>query len=263
MQNFLSKLSREAGQILRKYHKSSHLIVEDKSDGSPVTQADREVSDFLVEALSKQGVPVISEESDFFPETAPEKFFIIDPIDGTKYFARGDDSFVICLGYIEFNKPVKGAIYEPVGDRFFYAEKNKGCSLNGQKLNSLSSTPKYKAFSNGFHRYKKSQWLIEQLQLKQIDELGSALKFAEIALGNYDFYPRFGKSYEWDTAAGQILCEEVGASVLDMQTLKPLTYGKKDFLNQGFIALRQDWEEKVIEIFKIINEERRSNEPRD
>lgn len=259
MHQKLHKICLNAGKILLKYHKNKDLQVIQKPDGTPVTQADKETSDYIVSEL-EGSTTVISEESEKYPDKVPDKFYILDPLDGTRYFLKGEDTFVICIGYIEYGEVVSGAIYSPSRDKFYFAEKNNGVYLNHNKLSRLGKNAKFKAFSNGFHRHKKSDWLIKELGLVKVEELGSALKFCEMAEGNYDFYPRFGASYEWDTAAGQIIYEESGGAVVDLKTLQTLKYGKENFLNAGFVAFRKDWEARVLELFSLIKKENTSKE---
>jgi 3'(2'), 5'-bisphosphate nucleotidase len=249
MKDLVEATAREAGQLLLSYFKKPDLKVETKKDGSYVTEADFAASDLIIERLKALGYPVVSEED--IPESRMgNDYFIVDPLDGTKYFAEGIDTFATLIGFVFQGKPVLGVAYFPELDLFFSAETGKGCYLNGKKIFNTPSEKPIVAYSSGFHHKAQAQEMLKSLNVGEIKEEGSVLKLCRLAQGLADFYPRFGPTSEWDTGACQVIMEEAGCSLWDLKELRPLTYGKENYLNLGFVAFRNDLEAKVVEIFK-------------
>lgn len=243
--------AREAGQRLMTYYKKKDLRIITKPDDSPVTEADLDASDFLIRTLAPLGLPVVTEEK--VPGEIPDgDFFIIDPLDGTRYFIEHNDSFAVLIALISNKKPVAGAAYFPALDMMYSAEKGKGAFENGQPIYNHRQNTALKAFSTGFHRHPRGTQLMEALNIVDVQDIGSIIKMGYMARGDADFYPRFGKTYEWDTAAGQIVLEEAGCQVWDVKNLQPLTYGKTDFLNPHFVCFRNDLQKKVEDTLKTI-----------
>src|SRR5205085_522473 len=171
-----------------------------------------------------------------------EYFFLVDPLDGTKEFIQRNGEFTINIALIRKNKPVLGVIHVPVLDITYYAEENKGCykMFNGQitQLNPLSSTSnQLRVVTSRSHVCDATkEWLATlQEQGKEITIVtaGSALKFGLIAEGSADIYPRFAPTMEWDTAAGQVIVNEVGKEVMVVGSNQPLLYNKESLLNPG------------------------------
>jgi 3'(2'), 5'-bisphosphate nucleotidase len=261
MREKVEKLTVQAGEILMRYFKKPDLHIIRKGDGSPVTEADYAASDFLIKELEPLGIPVITEERQL--ATIPQgDFFIIDPLDGTQYFIDQEPHFAVLVALISGGKPIMGFSYFPVTQMLFSAEQGRGSFLNGQKIKNEQTRKALVAYSSGFHLKPQAQHFLKALNIQDIRQQESILKMCNMAKGDADFYPRFGPTYEWDTGSGQILLEEGGCRVLDVQTLEPLTYGKKDYLNHGFICFRQDLEAQVRELFANFSWKKEPHGPR-
>ncbi|MEM7645448.1 MAG: 3'(2'),5'-bisphosphate nucleotidase CysQ [Pseudomonadota bacterium] len=247
----------KAGELLGKLQKDPEMrVAQRKGDGSPITPTDLALSRFFEEKLAPLGIPVVSEEA--LPETPPGPevaHFLIDPLDGTKYYSRGEPEYAICVGLVDQGKPVYGAIYDPIQNRLFWALKGRGAFCDDQKIHHPGAPEKRRVYSSGFHKKPLKDRFISGLSLGDILEKGSALKFCDIALGDVDLYLRFGNISEWDTAGAQILLEEAGCAILEARTLETLKYGKPNYLNKGVIACEKSLVEEVRQfITKLKNE---------
>lgn len=230
--------------------------VELKGDNSPVTVADREADAVLVETLRRiaPDIPVISEESSPSEQVAKdERFFLVDPLDGTKEFIHGRDEFTVNVALIENRSPRFGIVYAPALGRAYVtlspnqaakAELNAGAPL--PNLSGLEFAPimtrtgdhrDLVAAVSRSHLDEKTEAFLAQRGITQTHASGSSLKFCGVAEGLADVYPRFGRTMEWDTAAGHAVLAAAGGTVLDV-TGEPLMYGKQDdnYANPGFIA---------------------------
>jgi 3'(2'), 5'-bisphosphate nucleotidase len=254
----VEKLTVEAGQMLMSYFKKPDLRITIKADESPVTEADYAVSDFFKEKLAHLNIPVVTEESQ--PEERPKgDFFIIDPLDGTRYFINGDEHFAVLVALISEGAPIMGFTYFPAMQLMFSAAKGRGSFMNGDKISNQSQRTALIAYSLGFHNRPQGQELIKKLNIEEVRIQESVLKMGYMARGDVDFYPRFGTTYEWDTASGQILLEEAGCQMFDVNTLRPLKYGKTAYKNSGYVAFRTDLAPKVTELFRDLKWRRSSD----
>ncbi len=249
LQKKLIDIAKCAGDEIMKYYKSPDLFVETKSDSSPVTHADLNAHRVICEGLQKiSNEIIISEESDLNKTKSLQnkKFWLVDPLDGTRDFIAGNDSFCVSIALIDGSSPIVGILYSPVLNEIFFAQRNEGSYLNGVKLYNSSKRKQLFGLASG--ALKVSERMKEFLNISKIEKLtryGSALKFGHLARGDADIYPRFGETSEWDTAAGQLICEEAGCEVFDIVTLKTLEYGKPQFRNSGFVAIRSDLVQNV------------------
>ena len=240
--SFIRSLVKKASHEIMRLHRTGEWSVQRKSDQSPVTQADFASNQILVPGLESLNFgKVISEESDPANQKLDSRYWLVDPLDGTKEFIAGRSEFVISIGLIDSESPVFGLIHAPVTGETWWAEKGNGAY--GPEGRIQSRPPNNTLIAAGSRSLKEEdlQRIDSYLNrpIGNLTRLGSALKFCHLADGRIDLYPRFGPTGEWDTAAGQILVEESGGRVLDLSTQKPLRYGKPEFLNTGgFIALR-------------------------
>lgn len=251
----ITDLTREAGSILLGHFGKKDLKIYTKGDESPVTEADFQVSDFFIEKLKPFGCPVVTEEK--VPEQAPTgDYFLIDPLDGTRYFIDGEKHYAILLALISGRRPVMGITYFPSKDLMYVAQKGQGAFLNDKSIFNREVRSDLVSYSAGFHKHPDALALVQAMNIKTIKEQESILKMTMMAEGVADFYPRFGKTYEWDTASAQILVEEAGCVVWDAHTARPLEYSKPNFKNHGFVVFRADLEDKVTGVLKAFNEAR-------
>ena len=248
------QLVQKAGAMAREFcRQPEYRKPQQKSDGSPVTPGDLAVSQFLVEELEPYGFPVVSEEGDLhIEEQGP--YFLVDPIDGTKAFVKGEPDYVVLLALIVEQSPVFGVIAHPEENNLYHATQGEGACCNGKPLARKAPQKPYTAYSSGFHKHSRGQDIIQRFELGRILKRGSALKFCGLAQGVADFFPRWGPTGEWDTAAGQILLQESQCSLLDRKTGKPISYGKPKRLNRGFIACHNDLLPQVHEFIHMTNQ---------
>lgn len=238
--NSLLPIARQAGKAIMDVYTEGfeHAL---KSDGSPVTKADKAAEKIILDGL-KQHAPdiiVISEEN---PEShdlkAPETFFLVDPLDGTKEFLKrdGKGAFTVNIALIENNAPTLGIIYAPALDRMFYGATDLGAFEDADPIKVCHvKTEKRIAVASQSHRDEKTnQWLAEN-NLNETVSIGSSLKFALLACGEAHIYPRFSPTMEWDTAAGDAILRAAGGSVTNPDG-STFQYGKVKYLNGGFIA---------------------------
>lgn len=236
--------AEKAGEeILKIYHSSYEVLT--KEDLSPVTTADLASNKIIQTYLKKTNVPVLSEEEDFGSYESRKDLpylWVIDPLDGTKEFIKKNDDFAVCIALITKNKPIFGLIYIPIRKQTYFAVKGKGAFLLEKgiktKLPIILKRENYIFLKSRSHPDKKlEKYLIELKKIQPSLELkvvGSAVKFCEIAYGNADEYTRFNPTMEWDTAAGQILMNEVGKKLIDHSTSKEMIYNRSNLKNSGF-----------------------------
>ncbi len=260
MREKIEKITIQAGEILLKYFKKPDLKIIDKTDGSPVTEADHASNDFLIESLEALGAPVVSEERQL--PLPNQDYFIVDPLDGTQYFIDQAPHFAVLIALVSAGRPILGVTYFPATGLMFSAELGKGSFFNGSKIANTQTRKALVAYSSGFHLKPQAQPLMSALNIQEVRHQESILKMCNMARGDVDFYPRFGNTYEWDTASGQILLEEAGCRVVDLKTLEPLRYGKPQYLNNGFICYREDLDLKVKELFRDFSWKRDPHGPR-
>ncbi|WP_038030210.1 3'(2'),5'-bisphosphate nucleotidase CysQ [Thermonema rossianum] len=234
----------EAGAVIMHYFRSVHLQVEQKKDESPLTIADREANSILTHMLERySGHPVVSEENAMLPYEERcrwHKFWLVDPLDGTKSFIRGEETFTVNVALIKGQLPVMGLLYAPAYDTLYYAVQGQGAFRvqqrgQAQPLKRPPMPPYLTALISKSHRGNQDKELLRGLPVKHFVPLSSALKFARVAEGKAHIYVRTGPTMEWDTAAGQAIVEEVGGVVLDLQG-NPLIYNKKEMRNDGFVC---------------------------
>lgn len=224
-----------------------------KTDQSPVSEADERVEAFLVDALRREtpGLPVIAEEAAARGATAPhgDIFLLIDPIDGTREFIGRSPEFTINLALVEKDTPLAGAIFAPAGARVWFAGA-RGFTAKAAPGGSLPPDQDWRslrvrkppprgmtALISKSHIDETTLNLLERLPVHEKWPMGSSLKFCVIAEGRADLYPRFGRTMEWDTAAGDAILRAAGGAVLDPAG-GALVYGKATahYRNGPFIA---------------------------
>jgi 3'(2'), 5'-bisphosphate nucleotidase len=234
LETAIAAARRGAVEIMRVY--AGEFAVTHKEDRSPVTEADHESQRVIVEVLGATGIPIISEEA-ALPSGVPERFWLVDPLDGTKEFVARRGEFSVNIGLIEKDRPVLGVVHAPVTG-VTYAAADGHAMRNGEKIRARPTPLSVVVVHSRSHSdsTKLAAWFEEnRISVGARLVAGSALKFCLIADGTADLYPRLGPTSEWDTAAGQAILEAAGGTVTDLAGA-PLRYGKPNFLNTGFIA---------------------------
>lgn len=232
-------------EVMRIY--AEPFEVREKHDKTPVTEADL-ASERVIERILREAcpdIPVVSEET-AEPEgwTAPgPRFWSVDPLDGTREFVNRTDEFAVLVALVENGRPVLGVVYGPATRVTYAAAGGKAMRRHG--AGAFEPIAAREPSSNGIvvvhsRSHENSRRLAEYFEGKPVPvverrKCGSALKFGVLAAGEADFYPRFGTTMEWDTAAGQAILEAAGGSVVTLSGT-PLTYGKPGLKNEGFLA---------------------------
>jgi 3'(2'), 5'-bisphosphate nucleotidase len=223
------------------------LAVISKADESPVTEADHRGEALILKALDERfpGVPVISEEdaSQFgVPEAIGPRFFLVDPLDGTKAFVRGDPNFTVNIGLIENGAPVAGAVAAPATGEVWFthgAGAMKRQAGGAAQPIRVRSWPAGEALALTSHTLKDpaARELAALYKFDRRQAMDSSIKFCRIAEGSADIYPRQGPTMEWDVAAGHAVLVAAGGR-LSTPEGRPFTYGKADkgFRNGWFVA---------------------------
>jgi 3'(2'), 5'-bisphosphate nucleotidase len=233
--------------ILEVYNAVDAPAVRRKADDSPVTRADERAEAIIVEILTAAapGIPVIAEETcerEGVPEQAPPRFWLVDPLDGTKEFLRRNGEFTVNIALIEGDRPVLGVVHVPaLGETFAAAGAGTATRQRGDAAPTpiaARPVPRRGAVVVHSRSHESSEKLAAYLATLEAPTTrlsGSAIKFGLIAAGEADLYPRFGPTMEWDTAAGQAVLEAAGGSVTTPEGA-PFRYGKPGCLNAGFLA---------------------------
>ncbi|BFM05924.1 3'(2'),5'-bisphosphate nucleotidase CysQ [Halioxenophilus aromaticivorans] len=257
-------ISRDAGEaILEVYNRAAGYEIDAKADDSPVTEADLAAHAILNPALAKllPGVPVLSEESTLPPFSERgqwNKYWIIDPLDGTKEFIKRNGEFTVNVALIENGEPVLGVVYVPVLDITYSGIKGQGAwkiadgAESEIKVRTLAeqqaSGNPIEVVASRSHGAEAVEAMLNKLTdaLGPVEtkNMGSSLKLCLVAEGQADLYPRLALTSEWDTAAAQAVVEAAGGKVMDID-FNVLRYNtKEDILNPFFYVVgdtEYDW----------------------
>jgi 3'(2'), 5'-bisphosphate nucleotidase len=239
----ICQLARDAGDaIMQVYNGAQPMDVTRKSDDSPVTAADLAAHRVIVQGLAalSPDVPVLSEEDPPSWDVRQhwQKYWLVDPLDGTKEFIKRNGEFTVNIALIEKGKPVLGVVYAPVLDVMYSAAEGKAWKEeHGKKtqIHAREARPPLVVVSRShFDNDTELKEYLHQLGEHQTTAIGSSLKFCLVAEGSAQLYPRFGPTNIWDTGAGHAVAIAAGAHVHDWQG-KPLDYAPREsFLNPGF-----------------------------
>jgi len=242
----LADICEEAAELILPLWKSE-LAVFQKADESPVTEADRRGEALILERLAAAfpDIPVISEEdaSEFgTPDAIGPRFFLVDPVDGTKAFVRGDPNFTVNIGLIENGRPTAGAVSAPATGETWFTQGGQAMKrLAGGEAKPVQVRvwPKGAAVALVSHTMKEETAvkLAEQYGFDLREPMDSSIKFCRIAEGAADIYPRHGPTMEWDVAAGHAVLSAAGGQ-MKTQEGEEFIYGKAEagFRNGWFVA---------------------------
>lgn len=237
----ICQLAREAGAaIMQVYDGQKPLEATQKSDDSPVTAADIAAHTIILQGLQTltPDIPVLSEEDPQSWETRQNwgRYWLVDPLDGTKEFLKRNGEFTVNIALIEKGKAVLGVVYAPVLNVIYSAAEGKAWKEENGVRNQIhvrDARPPLVVISRS-HGDDELKEYLHQLGEHQTTSIGSSLKFCLVAEGQAQLYPRFGPTNIWDTAAGHAVAAAAGAHVHDWQG-KPLDYTPREsFLNPGF-----------------------------
>lgn len=248
----LSALALRAGRAALEIY-AGDFETETKNDASPVTEADRLGEAIILEGLKSFApqIPVLAEESASdgnAPAELGSRFFLVDPLDGTREFVNRTGEFTVNIALIENGKPVSGVVYAPASNVIYFggpggawkAVVDEDGAMGEHIKISARATPSdgLVAVASRSHRSAETDDYLKTLNVTDFTAAGSSLKFCLLAEGTADVYPRFGRTMEWDTGAGQAVLEAAGGCVLAHPGGEPLAYGKKSrgYDNPHFIA---------------------------
>ena len=242
--NDIIKLAEEAGKIIMCYHKADFQIIN-KHDQSPVTTADLEAHNFIIRELPLicPDFEIISEEDTERKKILGNKYWLIDPLDGTKNFIQGKDHFAVSIGLIENNQPVFGVIYMPALELTYFTSNNQALKKHatGQveeissKFNKEDSCDVVTSNSSDSSKIKD---FLSKYKVRTHYIVSSALKLCMVAEAKANLYPCFTNTMTWDTAAGHAILKAAGGDVylLDDKS-SPLLYDKDNLSNPHFLAI--------------------------
>jgi 3'(2'), 5'-bisphosphate nucleotidase len=237
-------IAKEASKaILEIYNNDFDIKIKD--DNSPVTKADLVANKIIIDGLSKiSNYPIVTAESyiDYNIRKEWDKYWLVDPLDGTKDFIAKNGEFTINIALIENNKPILGVVYLPVLDDIYYAEIGKGAFKNNNKIFNNSNRKELIGSDSNFHSTEDTKLFFRQYNIINIKKFGSSIKICKLAEGEIDMYPRLNGTKEWDTAASHIIANEAGCKLVDIQTKYELVYNKQNIKNNFFIASRNNLE---------------------
>ncbi|MEQ1771838.1 MAG: 3'(2'),5'-bisphosphate nucleotidase CysQ [Devosia sp.] len=239
--DLMIEAAREAAAAIMEVYLGDFDAVT-KADGSPVTVADGKAEEIILAHLAETGIPVLAEESvaaGRIPALG-DRFFCVDPLDGTKEFLKRNGEFTVNIALIEHGRPTHGIVLAPATGATFFGGPGGAFEIDArdQRLPLVTATNgPMKVVASRSHGHDALEGFCESFQVVDDVSVGSSLKFCLVARGEAQLYPRFTPTCEWDTAAGQAVLEAAGGKVLALSG-GPLAYGKAagNFLNPYFIA---------------------------
>jgi 3'(2'), 5'-bisphosphate nucleotidase len=237
-----------AGVAIMEVYRSGESGEISKADSSPLTLADLAAHRIIVAELAKltPGIPVLSEEAADIPYSERSlwcRFWLVDPLDGTKEFIKRNGEFTVNIALIENGKPMLGVVYAPALDVSYYGLQGAGAFMRhgGAAAQPIAAKPhvagaSIKVVASRSHSDARTEALLKQLGNYECISMGSSLKLCLVAEGVANFYPRLGRTMEWDTAAAHAVVNAAGGIVCDRSGLA-LHYNKPDLHNPEFMVI--------------------------
>lgn len=244
----VTQIARAAGELILRVY-STDFSVRGKGDASPVTEADEQAESLILAALGEltPNTPVVAEES-VAAGRVPDigdgsgRFWLVDPLDGTKEFISRNGEFTVNIALIERGEPVLGVVLAPALGRLFAGCRNTGAWVqdqSGRRSIRCRVIPEAGATVVASRSHGDAAALDAFLSGTKVANLvsaGSSLKLCLVASGEADMYPRLGRTMEWDIAAGHAVLAAAGGRVQRLDDGQPLIYGKPGFDNPHFVA---------------------------
>jgi 3'(2'), 5'-bisphosphate nucleotidase len=232
--------ARAASTVIMEVYLSDFASTQ-KADGSPVTLADARAEAVIIERLKATGIPVLAEESVAAGDVPQlgSRFFVVDPLDGTKEFLKRNGEFTVNIALVEDGRPILGVVLAPATGATFIGGPDGAFEISERDVREPLRTKvegPMRVVASRSHGHAALEGLCKAFEVVEDVSVGSSLKFCLVARGEAQLYPRFTPTCEWDTAAGQAVLEAAGGVVLTLSGA-PLRYGKGgDHLNPFFIA---------------------------
>ena len=255
--NVALKASLEAGRAIMDIYESDDVGVEYKEDASPLTRADRAAHHVILRHLEPTGIPVLSEEGKHMPfedRSQWDELWIVDPVDGTKEFIKRNGEFTVNIALVRHGRVAGGSSLPPFSATRMWGwwEKAHGGWTLPHDVDAAwdsrvslpmdAGTRAFTVVASRSHMSPETQAYVEEAKSVHgevnLISKGSSLKLCMVAEGTADAYPRFAPTMEWDTAAGQAVCEAAGCDVIDQNTGKPMRYNREELLNAWFLVAR-------------------------
>jgi 3'(2'), 5'-bisphosphate nucleotidase len=251
----IAAIARAAGEAILEVYHSGSVTAASKSDSSPLTDADLRAHHLIVSRLARLQpvLPVLSEEASelsYATRAAWQRYWLIDPLDGTREFLSRNGEFTVNIALIDGNRAVSGVVHVPVSGVTYWGGVGQGAwrAEAGAKPHRIRVQPELGASirvaGSRSHRGDSLDRFLSEIGPHDFVSMGSSLKFCLVAEGQADVYPRLGPTSEWDTAAAQAVVEAAGGAVLTLDGA-PLRYNTKaEYLNPHFVAFgsrQRDW----------------------
>lgn len=251
--NTITRIAIEAGNITLKYYdEAGYQGAEIKGDGSPVTKADKEAEAYIIEQLQAMApdVPIVGEESYHLLKDVDlsGRFWLVDPLDGTKEFVAGGEDYTVNIALIENGEPIMGVIAAPVLGEVFMGHRDMGArkwsddndSYKDIRVRTVPARGYTAIVSRSRGNTPEMQTFLEQFKLDKTISRGSSLKICAVADGRADLYPGLGLTCEWDLAAGHAILKAAGGNIFTLEG-QQISYGHIDrkFLNPNFLAAKE------------------------
>lgn len=250
----LQDAALEAGRVIIK-HYTDGCAVHSKKDQSPVTEADHAAEAVILAAIASVApdIPVVAEEeaaAGRLPASLGKRFFLIDPLDGTREFLLRNGDFTVNIALIEDGAPILGLVYAPVRNLLYVGNADGALeittstehrAISQRKIKARIAPPERVVVCSRSHLTQETEQFLKNNRIGNSVSVGSSLKFCMIARGEADIYPRFGPTMEWDTAAGDAVLRAAGGMTTTFDA-KPMIYGArsdgsvKGFANPDFVA---------------------------
>lgn len=251
LETVLRHLALQAGAAILQVYARADQGLRAKEDASPVTEADLAADAIICAGLAAAfpDVPVVTEEQSASHALTAERFFLVDPLDGTKEFVQRRGDFTVNIALVDHGVARRGVVYAPARGRLFYTRADGTSVEESGPHDPARSGPvrvlqvarpdmaALRVVASKSHRDAQTDAYIARYQVAGLVSAGSSLKFCLVAAGEADLYPRFGPTMEWDTAAGDAVLRGAGGKVLALPAQQVLRYGKPGFRNPGFLAL--------------------------
>ena len=240
----LARIAAAAGVVVMRHY--GNCEARAKSDRSPVTDADEEAERLILKELAAlfPAIPVVAEEEMATGKKVEvaDRFFLVDPLDGTREFLSGNGEFTVNIAEIRDGVPVMGVVHVPAKGRMFLGALGEGAFETTETLSNFKAIAVRHAPVDGMvavgsrsHNDTATEEFLKRFAVKSFISAGSSLKFCLVAAGEADLYARAGRTMEWDTAAGQAVLLAAGGS-MTLWDNTPFAYGKPGYENPGFVA---------------------------
>jgi len=253
------RIAKDSGEAILNIYNNSNSNFKLKEDKSPLTKADLASHEIIVTGLKNltPNIPILSEEDSDIPFSNRSiwyRYWLIDPLDGTKEFLKRNGEFTVNIALMENNRPIFGIIFIPLTNRLFWGSIDHGSyeinNEEAEKKISVSNKNRRLIATSRSHTNKKIDNLLERFDEYKVINIGSSLKFCLIANGEIDIYPRLGPTSEWDIAAGEVILKGAGGVVMDLKG-SDIIYNKEEYINPHFIAAsNNDVAKEVIDLIK-------------